>query len=179
MVTLGEPETGEYAPHFEPYVALVRGPDVIETLERQCGTVGRMLAAVSEEREGFRYAAGKWSIREVVGHLCDAERVFAYRALTFARGGKSALPSFDENEFARLAGHDAVPLRSLAEEFLSVREATLHLLRHLPAEVCRREGTAGGHPVTVRALAYIAAGHVAHHLVSLRERYAVADPGPS
>jgi hypothetical protein len=173
MTAIGEPESSEYPPHYEGYVARVRGRDIVVTLAEQGGSVARLIAGVPEARSGFRYAAGKWSIREVVGHWTDAERVFAYRALAFARGEKAALPAFDENEFASLSGHDAVPWVSLGEEFQSVRAATLHLLRHLPPEAWRRGGIASGKPVTVRALAFIMAGHVAHHVALLHERYGV------
>jgi hypothetical protein len=173
MTGIGEPEAGEYAPFFESYVARVRGRDIVTTLEEQAVTIRGVLAAVPEARAGFRYAEGKWTIREVVGHWTDAERVFSYRALAFARGEKAPLPAFDENEFARVAGHDAIPLGELDEEFQTVRAATLHLLRHFPDDAWRRAGIASGKPVTVRALAFIIGGHVAHHLAALRERYGV------
>lgn len=173
MLGIGEPETTEYAPHFESYVARVRGKDVVKVLEEQAGTLRRRVAAIGEERGGYRYADGKWSIREVVGHCTDAERVFSYRALAFARGEKAALPAFDENEFARTSGHDAIPLDELVGEFESVRAATLHLLRHFTPEAWGRGGIASGKPITVRALAFIMAGHVAHHLAILHERYGV------
>jgi DinB superfamily len=175
MTGIGEPGPGEYAPFYEGYVARVRGSNIVTTLEEQAGTVAEALARVAEEREGFRYAEGKWSVREVVGHWTDAERVFSYRALAFARGERAALPAFDENEFARTSNHDAISLGELAAEFQSVRAATLHLLHHLPGEAWRRGGTASGKPVTVRALAFIMGGHVAHHLAMLRERYGVGE----
>jgi hypothetical protein len=174
MTAVGQPQTTEYAPFYETYVKLVRGTDILKTLEEQQATVRKVLATVPEERAGFRYAEGKWSIREVIGHCADAERVFGYRALAFARGEKAPLPSFDENEYARSAGHDRVPLAALLEELGSVRAATLHLLRHFPAEAWQRTGVASGKPISVRALAFIMAGHVAHHLAILRDRYGVA-----
>jgi hypothetical protein len=173
MHEIGRPEASEYAPHFERYVALVDGSDILAALDVQAGAANRALAAVPEERAGFRYAPEKWSVREVVGHLTDAERVFAYRALAFARGETAPLPAFDENGYARESGHDAVPLPELAEEFASVRRATLGLLRHMPAGAWTRVGIASGKPVSVRALAFIMAGHVAHHLVLLHDRYGV------
>jgi DinB superfamily len=173
MTVVGQPETTEYAPYYERYVALVRGGDILKTLEDQAGAVRRVVSAVAEARAGFRYAPDKWTIREVVGHWTDAERIFSYRALCFARGEQAPLPSFDENEYARQSGHDAVPLAELLEEFGSVRSATLAQLRHFPAAVWQRVGVASGKPVSVRALAHIMAGHVAHHLAILRERYGV------
>ena len=173
MTTSGPPAATEYAPYFERYVALVRGDDILGTLAEQAEEVRRVLSRVPEARGGLRYAEGKWSIREVLGHCTDAERVFGYRALAFARGEKAPLPSFDENEYARTAGHDGVPLADLLEEFGTVRAGTLHLLRRFPAEAWLRVGVASGKPVSVRALAHIMAGHVAHHLAILHERYGV------
>ena len=171
MTAIGRPGAGEYAPYFERYVSLIHGEDVLEVLEEQSGRVYGALAAIPESLAGFRYAPGKWSIREVVGHVADSERVFAFRALAFARGERSPLPSFDENEYARCSGHDATPLRELTEEFAAVRAATMHLLRHLPPDAWTRTGVASGQPVSVRALAFIMAGHVAHHLAILHDRY--------
>ncbi|MDD5563740.1 MAG: DinB family protein [Thermoanaerobaculaceae bacterium] len=177
MPTVGRPEAGEYAPYFERYVALVPGEDPVAALEEQATTAGRMLRGLSEAGAGFRYAAGKWSVREVVGHCADAERVFGYRALSFARGEKAALPPFDENEFARLAGHDGVALAELLDEFAAVRAATLHLLRHLPAAAWQRRGVASGKEISVRAIAFVMAGHVAHHVAILSEKYGVPPRG--
>jgi len=171
MDTIGEPEGGEYAPHFERYVSLVRGVNILVTLEAQTADVLRTLGNVPEACAGSRYAPGKWSVREVVGHCTDSERVFAYRALAIARGEQAPLPAFDENSYARLAGHDAVALARLLAEFETVRKASLHLLRNLPPEAWVRGGTASGKPITVRALAFVMAGHVAHHMAILRERY--------
>jgi hypothetical protein len=173
MTVIGQPETTEYAPYYERYVALVRVGDILRTLGEQKGVFRRALSELPAERAGFRYAPDKWTIREVVGHCTDAERVFSYRALCFARGEKAPLPAFDENEYARQSGHDAVPLPDLLEEFESVRTATLLQFRHFPNGAWRRTGVASGKPVSVRALAHIMAGHVAHHLAILRERYGV------
>lgn len=176
MDTIGQPEATEYAPYYERYVALVRGGDILKTLEEQAEAVRRSLHALPEARAAFRYAPGKWSVREVIGHWTDGERVLAYRTLAFARGEKAALPAFDENEYARTSGHDSIPLAGLVEEFSAVRSATLLLLRHLPPQTWNRVGVANGKPVSVRALAFIMAGHVAHHVAMLHDRYVVA-PG--
>jgi hypothetical protein len=177
MNVIGKPETTEYAPYYERYVSLVRGDDILSTLDDQKGAFRRALSGLPGERAGFRYAPDKWTVREVVGHCTDAERVFSYRALCFARGENAPLPAFDENEYARQSGHDAVPLPDLLEEFDSVRKATLFQLRHLPDGAWRRTGVASGNPVSVRALAHIMAGHVAHHLAILQERYGVPTAG--
>jgi len=177
MTVIGQPETTEYAPYYERYVSLVRGDDILSTLDEQKRAFRRALSELAAERAGFRYAPDKWTIREVVGHCTDAERVFSYRALCFARGEKAPLPSFDENEYARHSGHDSVPLPDLLEEFESVRAAALLQFRHFPNEAWQRSGVASGKPGSVRALAHIMAGHVAHHLAILRERYGVPIAG--
>jgi hypothetical protein len=130
MNVIGQPETTEYAPYYERYVSLVRGDDILSTLDDQKGAFRRALSGLPAERAGFRYAPAKWTIREVVGHCTDAERVFSYRALCFARGENAPLPAFNENECARQSGHDAVPLSDLLEEFECVRNATLFQFRH-------------------------------------------------
>ncbi len=175
MTGIGEPQETEYAPFFEAYVARVRGHDILETLERQVGQVRRTLGSVPEARAVLSYAEGKWSVRSVVGHCSDAERVFAYRALAFARGETAPLPVFDENLYEGSSGHEAIPLHDLVEEFAAVRAATLHLLRSLPPDAWPRSGIASGKQVTVRALAFIAAGHVAHHMAILEERYRIRE----
>jgi hypothetical protein len=162
---------GEYAAPYADYVAQVGDADVLDLLERQLETVARLLGGVPESRAGHRYAPGKWSVKEVVGHLADTERIMAYRALRIARGDTTPLPGFDENAFVRGAAFDLRSLGSLADEWAAVRRATLALLRPLDAETSRRTGSASGHPVSVRALAYMMAGHVAHHLGVLQTRY--------
>jgi uncharacterized damage-inducible protein DinB len=165
------PAAGEFAPFYAGYVAAVPEGDVLEILEVQGRRVAELLATLTEERAGFRYAEGKWSVREVIGHLTDAERIFAYRALRFARGDRTPLATFDEDAYVVESGADARPVAELAAEHAAMRAATLALLRGLPAEALERGGEASGARVTVRALTYIIAGHEAHHLGVLRERY--------
>ena len=167
------PAESEYAPFYAGYVAHVPETDVLAVLEDQPDVIRRMAASVPAEREGFRYAPGKWSVREVFGHLADAERLFTYRALSIARGNAVELPGFDENDSMERAGFGDRPLASLTDELLAVRAATLPLVRHLNAEAWDRIGTANGKSVSVRALVFITAGHVRHHLEILRERYSV------
>jgi hypothetical protein len=173
MTEIGRPEGTEYAGFFERYVARVPPGDIVKILEAQRAALRGALIAVPPDRAGFRYGPDKWTIREVVGHCTDTERVFAYRALCIARGEQAPLPAFDENEYARRSGHDAVALGELLDEFDVVRASTLAQLRHLPIEAWRRVGVASGKPASVRALAYIMAGHVDHHLAILHERYGV------
>ncbi|HEX3558805.1 MAG TPA: DinB family protein [Pyrinomonadaceae bacterium] len=165
------PEANEYASYYEKYISLVPDAGVVETLERQNEETLALLGTVGEERAGFRYEPGKWSIKEVVGHLIDAERIFAYRALAFARGERQALPGMDQDEYMAGADFDARTLVSLAEEFAHVRRSNVLMLRGLSADAWSRRGVASDNEVTVRALAYIIAGHEAHHVQILRARY--------
>ena len=174
MSPIGRPESGEHLPYFERYIALVPGDDPMPALTAQPAAYRRALGGLSAKQAGFRYAEGKWSVREVLGHVIDGERAFGYRALGVARDPKQALPGFDENEFARHAGHDAVPLGELLDEFEKVRSGNVMFFRHLPADAWLRVGTANSNPVSVRAIAYIMAGHAEHHLRLLHERYGVS-----
>lgn len=171
---LTRPQTSEYDAHFETYVSQVPETRVLPVLAAQGEEVRRALASVGEERAGFRYAIGKWSIREVIGHIADTERLMAYRALCFARGERQGLPGFDEDAYVANADFDVVPLGELVEEFRVAREGSLLFFRHLAAEAWGRGGTANQRVLTVRALAYIMAGHVRHHMLVLRDRYHVA-----
>jgi hypothetical protein len=171
------PGETEYAPFFAGYMALVPEEDVLAVLE---GQVGELLSLpVRSEKETYRYAPGKWSVREVVGHMADAERVFGYRAFCISRGEKASLPGFDEDAYVARSSFDTRPLRSLVEELCAARRANLPLLRAAGEEAWRQTGTANGKEVSVRALAFIMAGHVRHHLKVLRERYGVDPGGPS
>lgn len=170
--TTRAPGPDEHAPYYARYVSLVpQGADVLDALERQGRDTAALLRSLPPERATFRYAPGKWSIAESAGHVADAERVFSYRALRFARGDATPLPSFEQDGWVDASGHGHRPLASLADELEVVRGATLALLRPLDAEAWTRGGTASGHHVTVRALAWIIAGHELHHVGILRERY--------
>lgn len=168
---IAPPDPSEYAPFYAGYVSRVPDGDVVALLETQMTETAAFLAGLTEAQGEHRYAPGKWSVKEVVGHICDAERVFSYRILRFARGDTTPLPGFDENLWVPQAGCDRRSLADLAAELRSVRGATLALVRSLDAAAVARGGTASSHPITVRALIYIAAGHEGHHLAILRERY--------
>ncbi|MDQ5838124.1 MAG: DinB family protein [Acidobacteriota bacterium] len=165
------PEADEYASFYETYVSLVPEGEVVETLRRQSEEVSALLAGIAEERAAYAYAPGKWSIKQVVGHVIDAERIFSYRAMAIARGERQPLPGMDQDEYMAGADFEARTLADLAEEFSHLRRANVLMLRGLPATAWSRRGTASGNEVTVRALAYIIAGHAAHHLQVLRTRY--------
>ncbi|HEX4602176.1 MAG TPA: DinB family protein [Gemmatimonadales bacterium] len=169
--TLARPDASEYGPAYGAYVARVPEGDLLALLEQQGRETQGLLASVPEGKALYRYAPGKWSVKEVIGHLMDCERVFACRALRFARGDQTPLPGFDEQLYAPAGNFDERPLQDLAGELDSVRRATIALFRGLPADALARRGTANNRDVSVRALAYIIAGHERHHVAILRERY--------
>lgn len=170
---IARPDAGEFAPFYARYIerAAAAG-DVRALLEAQASEIGETFGAFGEARGGHRYAAGKWSVKEVAGHIADAERVFTYRALRAARADETALPGFDENAWVAAAGFDRRPLRDIVDELLAVRAATVRLVGGFDATALERRGVANGSPFTVRAVVWIVAGHAAHHLHILRERYA-------
>lgn len=165
------PNRDEYAPYYEKYTSLVAEGDIVNTLGQQLGTTLALLETIDETRAGARYAPDKWSIKEVVGHLIDAERVFADRALRFARGDQNPQPGFDQDEYVRNGDFDARRLADLAGEFESVRRANLAFFKSLSEEAWSRRGVANDAPVSVRGLAHIIAGHELHHVQVLKTRY--------
>jgi hypothetical protein len=167
------PAENEFFAYFSRYVDRVPGDDVRGFLAAQERDLGLLFDSISEERSTHRYAPGKWSIKGVLGHVNDCERVFSYRALWFARGLGGELPSFEESVAAPLAASDSRSWPSHVAEFRALRAATRILFEHLPDEAWGRSGIASGKPVTVRALAYVVAGHAEHHAAILRERYGV------
>jgi len=167
------PTDNEYGEHFARYVSLVPEEAVMPALEEQMTVVDQLPSRVGPARETFAYAPDKWSVRQVLGHLNDGERVFAFRALTFSRFDQATLPGFDENSYVEHGHFGPVPLRALADEFVSLRRGNLEMLRRLDDAQWSAGGTANGHHITVRALAYVMAGHVRHHLNLLRDRYGV------
>lgn len=165
------PDSSEYASFYAGYVGKVPDGDLLRTLEQQDEQTMALLSGVPESKGGFAYAPGKWTLKEVIGHMADAERVFSYRALRIARGDTMPLPGFDEKAWVPNAGANARTLADLLGELRVVRASTLALLRHLPADAATRVGTASDKPVSVRALGWIIAGHERHHLGIIRERY--------
>lgn len=165
---LSRPDSSEYAEFYKNYIARVPDGNVLNFLAKQPGDYRRLLAAVSEEAAAAEPAPGKWSIKEVLGHVCDAERVMSYRALRFGRGDGKELQGFEQDDYVREANSNSRSLEELLNEFESVRKATLAFFGSLPPGAEMRGGVANGNPVTVRALAYIAAGHAQHHYEGLR-----------
>ena len=168
---LAPPSADEHLPYFSRYVALVPAGDVLSTLERQLEETVALVSSFGEQRAGHRYAPGKWSVRQVVGHVVDAERVFTFRAIAAARSDVNALPGFDENAYVENADFDTRSVNSLLGELTAVRRATISFFRNVSDEAALRRVVANGAPITVRALAWIIAGHERHHVAILRERY--------
>lgn len=167
----GRPEAGEYLPYYDKYISLAAGDDVVARLEGQLSDTLALLRGVSDAQAESRYAPGKWSLKEVVGHVLDYERVFASRALAFARAGNVAMPGFEQDELMRGAPFDQYSLGELASEFEHARRANVSFFRHLGEEAWARRGVASGAEISVRALAYVMAGHELHHVSVIRERY--------
>ena len=165
------PEAGEYAEYFARYVGRVPSGDVVETIRGQFAETLALLSGIDDARTTQGYAPGKWSIRDVVLHMADTERVMAYRALRIARGDETPLAGFDEKTWTPNAGANARSMASLLAELEATRRSTLAMLEGLPEEAWSRRGTASGHGVSVRALAWIIAGHERHHVAIIRERY--------
>jgi uncharacterized damage-inducible protein DinB len=170
------PEPGEYAPYYETYISKVKGSDILGILEAQRLQMAQLFAARSERDGNFRYATGKWTVKEVLGHVNDTERIFTYRALRIARGDQTALPGFEQDDYVRGGNFAERTLADLADEFELVRAASIALFRSLPKEAWQRRGIASEKEVTARALAFIVAGHEIHHRLILEERYFPAIP---
>jgi hypothetical protein len=168
---LARPQPNEAAAYYANYISRVAGDDVVAVLAEQLEEFSAFLSQISEEQSLYRYAPGKWSRRELLGHVNDTERVFTFRALWFARSFAAPLPSFDQEIAVPAADSESITWAEHVAEFRAVRSATLSLFRNLPEAAWSRSGIASDSPVTVRALAYITAGHAAHHLAVLRERY--------
>jgi DinB family protein len=173
---LARPEPGEYALYYHVYISLVKGNDILGILETQRLQVAQMFAARSEREGNFRYAPDKWTVKEVLGHVNDTERIFTYRALRIARGDQTPLSSFEQDDYVRGGNFTERTLADLAEEFGYVRSASIALFRSLKKDAWSRRGVANKNEVTVRALAFIVAGHELHHRLILEERYFAAIP---
>ena len=170
------PQSGEYAPYYERYISLVHhnetpGNDILAALEDQRRQMVLLLCGRAEADGDFRYAPDKWSLKEVLGHVNDSERILSYRALRISRGDATPIEGFEQDDYVRNATFDAYPLSELASELETVRQSTLYLFRHMDEEAWTRRGIANNAEVSVRALAYIIAGHELHHLDVLRTRY--------
>src|SRR6266700_8011544 len=170
-MTKTRPKKDEYAPYAEQYVSSVAGTDILDTLEAQLKQTTTLLSGRSERDGDFRYAPDKWTVKEVAGHIADTERIFAYRALRIARGDQTPLAGFEQDDYVTNGPFAAAPMAEFIEDYIVVRRATLTLLRNLSEAAWGRRGVASNNEVSVRALAYMIAGHELHHRRILEDKY--------
>lgn len=168
---IARPEPGEYNPYYERYLALVPEGDILGTLDAQRRQMLLLLSGRDEAEGNFRYAPGKWTVGEVLGHVCDTERIFAYRALRIARADRTPMEGFEQDDYVKNGPFGTLPLPEIIEDYIAVRRASLSLLRNLNEAAWMRKGIANQKEVTVRALAYLIAGHELHHRRILEEKY--------
>lgn len=166
-------QANDYPFYYEPYIKLVEENDALKALDTGILKMQALLSVIDEEKENFAYAPGKWTVKEVFGHIIDTERIMAYRALRFARGDGQELPGFDENTYVKNAKFSKRKLIDIAHEFSAMRQSNIFLFKSFDEEALNRKGVANKNPVTVRALIYIIAGHQLHHMKVMRERYLV------
>lgn len=165
------PMADEHLAYYSTYIDRVPDGDIVEMLERQAPETLAFLRAIPEARIDYRYAPEKWSIRQMVGHLVDGERVFQYRAWRFSRADQTPVPGFEENDYVANAPFEKVSINDLVDELEHMRRATVHMFKNMDEQALSRRGTANGAGVSVRAIAWIMAGHVDHHMQVLRDRY--------
>jgi hypothetical protein len=168
--SIGRPQVGEYNPYYDRYISLVSNDDIVAMLERQAPETAALFKSANAKAD-FRYAPDKWTVKEMLGHVNDTERVMTYRAMRIARGDKTPLAGFEQDDYVRDGNFAPRSLANLIEEFLAVRQASVALFRHVDSDTEARQGFANGHTVSVRALAYIIVGHELHHRNVLREKY--------
>jgi len=166
-----KPKSNENPSYYNRYIELIKSEDILAVLENQNQEMHGLLSRIGEEAAGFRYAPEKWSIKEVIGHVIDVERIFAYRALRFARNDKTPLAEFEEDNYVKNANFDSRTLIDLGDEFRIVRESTLSMFTSFKDEIYNRVGTASGFNFTVRAIPFIIAGHEIHHRKIIQEKY--------
>ena len=171
MKNAGRPQAGEFASYYSRYIDLAIEDDIVAALDAQSHETATLLGGLSEQQAAHRYEADKWSVKQLVGHVTDGERIFGYRALCIARGDTTPLPGFEQDPYVANAASDDRPIADLAEEFATVRKSNVMMLRALTEEAWGRAGTASDNQITVRALAFILLGHERHHVRIVRERY--------
>jgi len=171
QLTVARPEPGEYAPYYNRYISLIQTSDILVTLDSQRRQMLLLLSGRDESEGEYRYAADKWSAKEVLGHVCDTERIMSYRALRMSRGDRTPIEGFEQDDYVRNGPFGRVPLSEAIEDYIAVRRATLTLLRNLDEAAWSRRGVANKNEISVRALAYLIAGHELHHRKVLEEKY--------
>ena len=170
-LSIQRPEAGEYAPFYERYISLISGTDILGTLDAQRRQMLLLLSGRDEADGDLRYAPDKWSAKEVLGHICDTERIFAYRMLRISRGDRTPIEGFEQDDYVRNGPFAKIALAEVIEDYIAVRRATLTLLRNLDEQAWMRRGIANKNEISVRALAYTSAGHELHHRRILEEKY--------
>ncbi len=170
-IMIERPAASEHAPYYAGYLGLVKGEHLLDEFQQSLQETQALVGSLSEEQLLYRYAEGKWNIKEILLHISDAERIFAYRALRFARQDSTPLSGFDENSYVPVSGASERSVESLLSEFVAVRAASTALFSNFTPEMLRAIGTASNNPMSVRALAYLVVGHEAHHRKVIRERY--------
>ena len=173
QMNMQRPEKTENAKYYETYVSFVEETDIVAALQNQISEMQNLLAGISEEKGAFAYAAGKWTIKELIGHLSDGEKIFAYRALRFSRADRTPIEGFEQDDYVANARFNDCKVADLAEEFALLRRANVLFFKSLTDEMWRRGGAASGAEVSVRALAFIMVGHVRHHANVLKTRYLI------
>ena len=171
-IAIGPPDPAECAPYYGKYIALVQGNDILGALSQQRDSTTTFLRSIPPAKENFTYAPGKWTVKQVLFHIIDSERLFAYRALSFARNDPAALPGMEQEDWMKGLSPEAANLKDLIDEFACVRQSTIHFFTHLSSDAWMRNGIASDNPFTVRSLAYIIAGHELHHRNVLKMKYA-------
>jgi hypothetical protein len=175
-LAIPRPTADDAAPYYQTYIGKVGGENIVEQLAAQLTEVERLFGSADDRSALARYAPDKWSIKEVLGHLADVERIFGYRLLRISRGDPTPLPGFDQDAYVPAGRFDEQPLKSLVQGFRTVRQSSISLIESIPPQAWALRGEASGNPVSARALAYILVGHVTHHLGVLRERYHLGRP---
>lgn len=170
-LSVARPQPGEYAPYYERYISLIAGTEIVATLEAQRRQMLLLLSGRDDSDGNYRYAPDKWSAKEVLGHVCDTERIFAYRLLRIARADRTPIEGFEQDDYIRNGPFASIALCDVVDDYIAVRRATLTLLRNLDEPAWSRRGIANNNEVSVRALAYIIAGHELHHFRILEEKY--------
>jgi len=173
-----KPNPDEYAPYYGNYISKVETDDPVKGLKKSRKELVKLMTSLSKKQLKHRYAEGKWSIKEIFGHIMDGERIFSYRALRIARNDKTPLPGFEENDYVPASKADSRKLKSMLKEYAALRSSTIELLENFDEEMMMQTGTASGNPISVRALAYIILGHEKHHMEIIRERYLNPDYKP-
>ncbi|MGE5681771.1 MAG: DinB family protein [Bacillota bacterium] len=166
------PGENEYSDYYKSYIALIpEGTNIIQALEKQLEEFTEFFSSIPEDKAGYRYAEGKWTIREVLGHLADSERIFTYRALRISRSDDTPLPGFEENDYVAQSNFNNQTMKDLLDHLRYIRMSTISLFKSMDETMAEKVGVANNHKISVRALAYITAGHAWHHIAIIKERY--------